>query len=229
MPDPQPVPPGGIPGPFIRRVRPSDQEPLQSFYARLSPESRRARFLGFAPGLDIRLARTFCTPDHMHGEGFVAVAGAPGANGEEIVGHLCLEPAGRDSIEVALAVADGQQGRGIGRALFEAAITWAQSQRLRTIVASAFADNSRVLRLLSSSPYPARVSYAEGGIVDVAIPIVPELPKDQLFLPPAEWRRRYARRRRSNRPDVTPGCHVVWRRRRPPGPGAEGSASRGSS
>jgi GNAT superfamily N-acetyltransferase len=211
---------------LIRRVRPSDQQALERFYAGLSPESRRARFLGHQGALSGRLSRVFCTPDHVHAEGFVAVL--PDAErGRGMVGHLCLEPAGERRIELALAVSDEHQGYGIGRALLEAAIDWACAHRMDAIVASAFADNSRVLRLLSSSPYPAQVKPADGGIVDVSIPLVPDLAASGLFVMPREGRSR--RRPRVPRPVPTPDCRVVWRRKRPPAPAAAGSASRGSS
>ena len=105
----------------IRRVQPSDRDALIEFYSGLSEASRYARFLGFTHGVDDQTARSFCTHDHMHQEGFVALV--PG-DGSRLVGHLCLEPAGERKLELAIAVADAYQGRGVGRRLIEAAIEW---------------------------------------------------------------------------------------------------------
>jgi GNAT superfamily N-acetyltransferase len=172
----------------IRRVWRSDQRDLERFYDELSPASRRQRFLGYQAGLSGRLARTFCTPDHNHSEGFVAVLG--GSGDPRIVGHLCLAQAGERRLELALAVADAHQGYGIGRELLEQAIEWACRHRVEALVASAFADNSRVVRLLSSAPYPALVKPAHGGVVDVTIPLVPDIAASGLFVMPRETRRR---------------------------------------
>jgi GNAT superfamily N-acetyltransferase len=171
----------------IRRVRRSDQRDLERFYDGLSPASRRQRFLGYQAGLSGRLARTFCTPDHIHTEGFVAVLGGRGGR-ERIVGHLCLAPAAERRLELALAVADEHQGYGIGRALLEQAIEWACRHRVEALVASAFADNARVVRLLSSAPYPALVKPDYGGVVDVTIPLVPDIAASGLFVMPREAR-----------------------------------------
>ena len=111
-------------GVVIRRVVPADAQALRDFYAALSPDSRRARFLASVSGLSKEQSRSFCAPDHVHAEGFVAVSAGPFAQ-DRIIGHLCLEPAEGGSLELAVAVADAAQGRGIGRTLFTAALDWA--------------------------------------------------------------------------------------------------------
>ena len=153
----------------IRPVRATDRRALSDFYAGLSPASRYMRFMGFSAGIDELRARTFCTPDHVHEEGFVAVLDK--ASPEQIVGHLCLQPYGTRKLELAVAVGDGFQGQGIGRQLITAAISWAEHQGYEAIAATAFADNWRVLRLLSSAGHPAHVIPAGGGTVDVLIPL----------------------------------------------------------
>jgi len=211
----------------IRRVRPADRDRLIDFYASLSADSRHARFLGYVSGLRDDLARSFCTPDHMHDEGFVALAGAEAQ--ERLVGHLCLQPAGRRRLELALAVADEYHGRGIGRRLLETALAWARDHSIEAIIASAFADNFRVLRLLSSAPYPVHISPADGGVVDIVMPLVPELLPDRPVVLPAALRasRRHGRRRRAV--GSSRCSRVVWRGTRQPGRGAGDSASTRSS
>lgn len=204
----------------IRRVRPSDQPALRDFYARLSADSRRARFLGGSHGLSAEQSLSFCTPDHMHAEGFVAVSERAVGRGT-LVGHLCLEPAAGRSLELALAVADAEQGRGIGRALFEAALAWAAERGYAAITASCMVGNTRVLRLLSSAPYPAVTSYADAGVVNVVVPLAPEMPAEWRAVVPGAVR---STRRRAGRSGaaVSRPCHAVWRRTPPPAPGAEG-------
>src|SRR4249920_3849136 len=105
IPDPGPVAGGGSESVWIRAVRSTDADGLQHFYSGLSQEARRKRFLHVCRGPSPSECAVFCTTDHDHREGFVAIdRGHPG--GERIVGHLCLEPDGAGSAEVAIAVAD---------------------------------------------------------------------------------------------------------------------------
>ncbi len=218
------------PQPEIRRVHPADQAALVDFYSNLSAETRYARFLGFTRGVSSDLARSFCTPDHIHGEGFVALLGDPMRAGPpRIVGHLCLQPCGDRQLELAIAVADAYQGRGIGRQLMTSALNWAQARGTQQILASAFADNSRVLRLLSSAPYPASVNSVGGGVVDIVIPLVAEDPRSELAAPGERAGKPRAGRSRPAAKTVSRSCRVVWRDTRRPARAAADSASKESN
>ena len=143
----------------IRAIRPSDSTALRAFYARLSDESRRTRFFGLTSGIGESQATRFCTPDHDHREGFVAVvpdedaagdaAGDAAAATERIVGHVCLEPDGPDTADVSVAVADELRHRGIGRHLVDAALGWARAEGLVALSATMLADNPAIARLLT--------------------------------------------------------------------------------
>jgi GNAT superfamily N-acetyltransferase len=155
----------------IRPVRPSDQLALGNFYAALSTESRRQRFLGSGAGIGGSVARTLCSADHEHEEGFVALAGGQAGRPATVVGHVCLVVCGEQALELAIAVADGYQGQGIGRRLFEEAVAWASHHDVACLSAVALADNSRVLRLLTSTPCFSTTTPADAGVVEVAIEI----------------------------------------------------------
>ncbi len=162
----------------IRAVDAHDADALRAFYASLSADTRRKRFLGTSSGIAAERSRAFCTPDHHHAEGFVAVLRAVGPRDGRVVGHLCLENDGAGGIELAIAVADGFQRHGIGRRLFEAARDWACAEGIARITATAFADNSPVLRLLTSAPMGATIRAADGGLVDIEIPLIEERVED---------------------------------------------------
>lgn len=157
----------------IRRIRPTDGPEIERFYAALSTESRRTRFFAVGAGLSHRQSVTFCTPDHDHREGFVAVVPDPARHDERIVGHLCLEPAGVEVAEIAIAVADAAQHRGIGRQLMEAGLDWARAEGFTTLTATAFAGNGPIHRLLSGLGLPARTHDAGSGIEDITIDLRP--------------------------------------------------------
>jgi acetyltransferase len=156
-----------IPGVTIRPIRPDDAAALETFYEALSDDSRRRRFFACTRGLSHPQATQFCCTDHDHREGFVALAEQGDAS--RIVGHLCLEPARDGSAEIALAVADELQGRGIGRALMGAAIAWAAEVGFDRLSATMLDENVAIRRLLTGLDLPARVRPTGFGIDAVTI------------------------------------------------------------
>lgn len=160
----------------IRPIRPGDHHELSRFYAGLSDESRLARFHAVSGGIGDQAASLLCGPDHEHREGFVAepadaLRGDPG-----IVGHLCLEPAD-SGLEMAVAVADDWQARGIGRALLLAALDWARAHGIALLNASMLSTNTAVLGLIASIGRPVRGSTASAGVVVATIDVGRPLPK----------------------------------------------------
>lgn len=154
----------------VRRIRPTDAHAIESFYAALSAESRRTRFFAVGAGLSHKQSVSFCTPDHDHREGFVAVASAATPGSERIVGHLCLEPAGPGVAEIAIAVEDGSQHHGIGRRLMEAGIEWARAEGFARLIATTFAGNAPIHRLLAGLGLPAHAQPGpDSGTEDIVI------------------------------------------------------------
>jgi acetyltransferase len=152
----------------IRPILPVDREPLRTFYAGLSTESRRTRFLGPMIGIGTNQSAYFCTPDHAHREGFVAVvelAGRP----DRIVGHICVEPEGAATAEVAVAVAEDLRGRGIGRKLVDAAVAWARLEGFRTLNATMLGGNPAIQRLLTGLALPNVAVPVGSGVIEVRI------------------------------------------------------------
>jgi acetyltransferase len=152
----------------IRRITPADHHGLRAFYAGLSDESRRTRFLGVTNGIGDRQCTYFCCPDHAHREGFVAVSGPSGPS-ERIVGHVCIEPDSPTDAEVAIAVADEFQGRGIGRRLVKAAVAWARRDGFHALTATMLADNPAIQRLLTSLDLPTSAVPVGAGIIEIRI------------------------------------------------------------
>ncbi len=160
----------------IRPIRPDDWRELSRFYAGLSAESRLARFHAVSRGIGDEAASLLCGPDHEHREGFVAepTDALPGHPG--IVGHLCLEPAD-SGLEMAVAVADDWQARGIGRALLFAALDWARAHGITLLNASMLSTNTAVLGLIASIGRPVRESTASAGVVIATIDVGRPLPR----------------------------------------------------
>ncbi len=111
-----------------------------------------------------------CAVDHRAAEGFLAVSRRDDGT-ERICGHLCLEPSGHGSEELAVAVAADCQGMGLGHRLVEAALGWARLRACPEVYATAFTSNAPVLRLLGGSAPGVTMRPLRGGIVEVAIPV----------------------------------------------------------
>jgi GNAT superfamily N-acetyltransferase len=159
----------------IREIRPDDREALLRFYASLSPESRQARFHAAAPQVGEPAATYFCGPDHAHREGLVAEALDAGGR-TEIIGHLCLEPLEPGVAEMAIAVADAWQRRGVGRALLAAAGDWARAHGIATLSASMLWGNAPILGLVRAMGCPISFGPADGGTVEARVRIGDALP-----------------------------------------------------
>lgn len=154
---------------IIRPVHATDEDALIGFYADLSDDSRHARFLGCSRGVDRHVAHDLFCHARADEAGFVAVQIGPA--GGQIVGHVSLTEAGDYRAEIGIVVLDAVQGRGIGRRLFETAIAWAEKNQMDEIVATAYSDNWRVIRLLGSSSHATVVRDVRCGLSAVAIQI----------------------------------------------------------
>jgi acetyltransferase len=152
----------------VRPIRSTDTAELKQFYSGLSAESRRTRFFSINPGLSLAQSVSFCTTDHDHREGFVAVVDGGPDGRQRIVGHLCLEP-DRNATEVAIAVADQFQHQGIGRQLMAAGVAWARREHVTRLSATMFADNAPIHRLLVGLGLPTRTTYVGSGVTAITI------------------------------------------------------------
>jgi RimJ/RimL family protein N-acetyltransferase len=151
----------------IRPIEPRDHDRLRAFYAGLSEESRRTRFFAPTGGIGDRQSAWFCTPDHTHREGLVAVT-RHGLR-ERIVGHVCIEPIDERTAEIAVAVDDAFQGRGIGRRLAIAAADAARSDGYTRLVATMLAGNPAIQRLLHGLGLPTTSCPIGAGVVRATI------------------------------------------------------------
>jgi RimJ/RimL family protein N-acetyltransferase len=153
----------------VRRIVPEDADELCRFYAALSPDSRRLRFLSLGTRFGDTDAQYFCGSDHEHREGFVAELVNPEPDGTRIIGHLCLEPTRPDEMEIAVAIADAYQRRGIGRRLVAAAAAWASAHGVARFRAWFAPDNIGIKRLLEYLDRPIRFGPWSAGTVDISI------------------------------------------------------------
>lgn len=126
----------------IRSLRDGDTETVAALFARLGDRSRERRFCSGKPRLTELELAALARVDHDH---HVLVGFLDGDS--EPVGIARLVRAGA-SAEVALAVADAHQGRGVGSILAGELAADARAAGITHLVATVCGDNPRIVSLL---------------------------------------------------------------------------------
>jgi ribosomal protein S18 acetylase RimI-like enzyme len=127
----------------VRPLRNGDVATVAAVFERLSDESRRARYNGPKPCLSAAELRLLATVDESH---HALVAFVEGDARPAAIARLARE--NRTTAEIAFAVADEYQHRGIGSALTAELICDARAAGIIEITALAASDNPAALALL---------------------------------------------------------------------------------
>lgn len=133
----------------IRPIRPEDAEMEKEFVAHLSDESKYFRFMDTLRELTQSMLVRFTQIDYDREMAFVAVTEEDGKEVQVGVSRFVSNPDG-ETVEFALAVADGWQKRGVGRKLMSAVIECARSKGYRAVVGDVLALNSKMFKLMTS-------------------------------------------------------------------------------
>ncbi len=153
------------------RLRPpnrDDADALVHFFAELSDQSLYRRFHGH-PSVDADLVAPDLEPDWVERGALIgAVATDDGERIVTLASYVRLRD--REVAEVAFAVADGYQGRGIGPRLLEQLAARAAKQGITQFVAEVIADNEPMLRVFSEAGFSLTRTLS-GGVVEVTFPI----------------------------------------------------------
>jgi GNAT superfamily N-acetyltransferase len=159
--------PGNV---HLRRLGPGERRPVLEVFRGLSDRSRRLRFHGPKPVLRERdldqLVDVGCC-------GREAVTAVEITTGRSVgVARFVREP-GSLQAEIAFAVVDEWQGRGIGRALLAELAALARREGIERFRASVVAGNGAALSLVRGLG-----AVVSSGFEDGALHLVVELPPD---------------------------------------------------
>jgi acetate---CoA ligase (ADP-forming) len=143
----------------VRPVRPEDESDLARFFMDLSMESRVFRFFGAISNADA-LAKKMVDVDYSTRYGLVAVAGAE----RHIIGHAMYAETGPRKAELALAVADAYQSRGLGTILLGQLAEAAVGAGIDVLEAMVRPENHGMLSLLRESGFPVSARSVPGEI-----------------------------------------------------------------
>ena len=151
----------------VRPVRPGDRNDLLTFLQGLSEQSRWLRF--FASAVDLpRMAQRSVDVDYRDRYALVATAGPA----HRVVGHgIYLRGDDPGRAEIAFAVADDYQGRGLGTILLGHLAEVAQEQGIVAFDAEVLPENHRMIEVFRESGFQVRM-HSVPGLIKVEIPAV---------------------------------------------------------
>jgi ribosomal protein S18 acetylase RimI-like enzyme len=152
-------------GLVLRPIEPADRGALLAAFERLSPLSRYRRFLTPKPRLTGAELRFLTEPDPAEHRALVAVDPCDGA----IVGvaRFVRWHGSPDAADVAIAVIDDWQRRGVGHTLMRELIGVARRDGLARLTATTLVDNRAARGLLRALGFV--VAGIAGETMDVAL------------------------------------------------------------
>jgi RimJ/RimL family protein N-acetyltransferase len=158
----------------IRQVHREDAPLLADGFARFSAESRRLRFLTDKPRLTEHELEYFTRIDHHDHEALGALAEEDGrAIG---IARYVRDPANPEVAEIAVAVVDDWQGRGLGTELVTRLIRRARAEGIRRFTALVAVDNEVMVNLLHDLGGELRATPDRAGAVEYELTPAPEGP-----------------------------------------------------
>ncbi|TME57500.1 MAG: GNAT family N-acetyltransferase [Chloroflexi bacterium] len=148
----------------VRPIRLDDEAELARFFTELSLESRVFRFFAAVANVDSSVKR-MVDVDYSSRYGILALGGT----GLGIVGHAMYVTIEPGKAELALAVADAYQGRGLGTILLGQLAEAASAAGIQVLEAVVRPENHRMLEVLRESGFPIK-SRSEPGEVHAELP-----------------------------------------------------------
>src|SRR5215469_10522092 len=144
----------------VRVATLEDAASVAGFYHRLSPESRRRRFFSFAePTTDF--VRSLCDSSNPQKQLTLLVTRRPG-DIENIIGAGTYIRRDEKTAEVAMAVDDTQQGKGIGTHLLERLALLAARSGVTRFWAVTQLDNRGMIDVFHHSGFPVTERFDHG-------------------------------------------------------------------
>lgn len=153
----------------LRPIKREDTERWLAFMSRLSPHTKYLRFHHVTKDMSTEEAIRFCTVDYMNT--FALVAEVLREQREDIVavGRYYRLP-GKHSAEVAFAIEDAYQGKGIGTKLMEWLVNVARDNGITSFEADVLAGNKQMMAVFRDYGFHV-TSGLEEETYQVTIPI----------------------------------------------------------
>ena len=155
----------------LRPTTPDDQQPLIDFFTALSPQTRHLRFQG-AVRVDAHLVAPFLDGDVAESLSLVGelIDGTGSTRVVAIGTYVRLRDPSR--AEVAFAVADSMQRRGIGSRLLERLAVRARQEGVERFVAQVLPENMAMLRVFGNTGFEVTRRHVD-GVIEVEFELAP--------------------------------------------------------
>src|SRR5689334_18021257 len=153
----------------IRAIRPDDRERLLDHFHRLSARSVYFRFFGAKRRLTNAELDQFTRLDFDRRVALVATLFEHGEERIIGVGRYAVVDERSHSAEVAFAVADAHQGRGIGTVLLEHLTTIARARGVTDFEADVLGENNQMLQVFAATGFVVK-SSTQAGVVHMSFP-----------------------------------------------------------
>jgi len=155
---------------IVRTAAPSDHQAMRRFFHELSPESRWHRFFvaGEPPEHVVDLFCTAAEPAHS----LTLIAGRRAGQDERIVAVASYFRVDATVAEVAFAVDDRQQGKGIATLLQERLAAFASASGFERFQATTMPDNRAMIEVFRDSGFEVRSRF-DDALVEVELSLRP--------------------------------------------------------
>src|ERR1041385_2279395 len=146
----------------VRVLRPEDEGLLFELFKSLSVDSRWLRFMSASSDSALAAeAHREARVDYCRKFGLIAVTGAE----ERIVGHAFYTATGEDRAEVAFAIADDYQRRGLATILLGQLAEVAAANAIHVFEAETLLSNAAMLNVFRESGFPTKITVAAGQLL----------------------------------------------------------------
>ncbi len=152
---------------WLRLLEPSDTDLIRHFFGRLSSETVYRRFLSPITQPSNALLSRLVDIDHHDREALIALD----ERGIVAIARYGISPSGT-SHEVAVAVADELQGRGLGRLLLRRLAHIARMRGIVSFHATMLGDNRRAQSMILALSPKTKMRF-EDGYLEADIPLQP--------------------------------------------------------
>ena len=146
---------------FFRPVKPVDERMLQEFLYQLSESSVYQRFFQYRKSFPHQMAQDMVAVDYRDKMGIVGVHGGPGNEKILADGHWMLN-VDENIAEVAFAVLDEYQHRGIGTYLLRFLMRLAKKKGIRGFEASVIGTNTAMMKVFQKNGCVLHTEYDSG-------------------------------------------------------------------
>lgn len=147
---------------LLRPILPTDEALLVELFERLSPQARYLRFLSHLPALPPQILHHLTHVDYRTEFALTAVAAEAGRDVIVAVGRYALDPE-EDQADLAVAVRDDWQHRGVGKLMLARVIAFGKEQGICRFGSMMEAENRAVKNMLATLGYEVHYFFRDGA------------------------------------------------------------------